>query len=178
MALTAEQRKTLLRSFNGWLCLGFGTGLFPWAPGSFASLIALGFYFGLTWVNPWIIHVLLPALFFLGMKACDRVLVNTSMHDPGEIVVDEWVGQWLTVLLIVDVLAVTAHWFYPLPDWGICLSAFVAFRWFDIRKPWPVSWADRQLHGGFGIMLDDVFAAIQAALTVLGILWVLKWALR
>jgi phosphatidylglycerophosphatase A len=72
-------------------------------------------------------------------------------HDPGNIVWDEMVGFWLTVALV----PVTWSWW---------LAAFVAFRFFDILKPWPIRQLDRHIKGGLGIMLDDIVAALYALL--------------
>ena len=71
------------------------------------------------------------------------------MHDHSGIVWDEFVGFWITMFLI----PVTWYWI---------LLGFVLFRLFDILKPWPISWCDKHVHGGFGIMLDDVLAGVLA----------------
>jgi phosphatidylglycerophosphatase A len=82
----------------------------------------------------------------------------SALADPGAIVIDEVAAQWLTLV--------------PLPRHLLAYAAaFLLFRLFDIGKPWPASWADRQVHGGLGIMLDDTMAALYALL-VLAILWV------
>lgn len=79
------------------------------------------------------------------------------MGDPGEIVIDEVAGQWLALLSA------------PLTPLAYAL-VFLLFRIFDICKPWPVRWADRQVPGGLGIMLDDLLAAVYAALALLVLL--------
>ena len=84
--------------------------------------------------------------------------------DPGEIVVDEVVGQWIALFPLSAGLwlAGAAPQVFPWPGW---VGAFVMFRLFDIWKPWPVSWADG-LHGATGIMLDDILAGLMAAVVV------------
>lgn len=129
----------------------FGCGLMPWAPGSWGSLGALPF--------AWVIGrfagapgLLLAAflLFFLGWWAADAAICGSGVKDPGAIVVDEVVGQFLTLSVAPgDPLAYGA--------------GFLLFRLFDIWKPFPASWADQRVKGGLGIMLDDVFAGIYAA---------------
>jgi phosphatidylglycerophosphatase A len=127
-------------------------------PGSFGSLAALpcawairGFWgtMGLALAT--------AILFAIGWWAAAAVTRANSIRDPGEIVVDEVAGQWLVLL------------FVP-PDFLGYVAAFVLFRIFDIWKPWPVGWADREFHGGFGIMLDDALAAVYAALILSGLL--------
>ncbi|HSB96808.1 MAG TPA: phosphatidylglycerophosphatase A, partial [Spongiibacteraceae bacterium] len=76
-------------------------------------------------------------------------------HDHGAIVWDEFIGLWIALAW----LPAAAHW------WWIG-AGFLLFRLFDIWKPWPISWCDRNIHGGFGIMLDDVLAGILAAVVL------------
>ena len=85
------------------------------------------------------------------------------MHDHGGIVWDEFVGIWLVLVLV------PFHWAW----W---LAAFVAFRFFDVAKPWPIGWLDRRVGGGFGIMVDDLIAAIYAvAVLWWAVGWLVSW---
>jgi len=139
----------------------FGSGYLPEAPGTWGSLAALPF--------AWVILTLLPGAFPLLAASCVLLAVGVwasaqhsatlGTHDAGEIVVDEVVGQWM-------VLAVAP--FSPL-GW---LVAFLLFRFFDVLKPWPISWIDRRVSGGWGIMLDDVVAGLFAAVSV----WLIVFA--
>jgi phosphatidylglycerophosphatase A len=86
---------------------------------------------------------------------------KTGFEDPGAVVIDEVAGQWL-------VLAVA-----PLDVWYFA-AAFVLFRVFDIAKPWPVSWADRRIKGGFGVMFDDILAGLYGAAVLLVVLWLVE----
>jgi phosphatidylglycerophosphatase A len=79
-----------------------------------------------------------------------------SGPDPAPVVIDEVAGQWLT-LLAAD------------PDMVLYGAGFVLFRAADIFKPWPASWADKHVAGGFGVMLDDVIAGAYAGLTLYGL---------
>ncbi len=92
-------------------------------------------------------------LFAVGWWASDAVARRTQIKDPSCVVVDEVAGQFLTLA------------FAP-ADLLLYGAGFALFRLFDISKPWPVSWADREVPGGLGIMLDDIFAGIYAALVL------------
>ncbi len=136
----------------------FGAGFLPLTPGSWGSLAALPF--------AWAIRALsgLPGLaiaaaiaFFAGWRAAAVVAEASGLGDPGSVVIDEVAGQWL--VLLAAPLAPLA--------WAL---AFVLFRVFDIWKPWPAGWADRHIHGGLGIMLDDLLAAGYAALVLFALL--------
>ena len=135
----------------------FGSGLLPKAPGTWGSAAALPFAAGLAWLGgPWLLLAASAMLFAIGIWASERYATSAGVEDPGAVVIDEVAGQWLAL-----VPAATTFWLY--------LPGFIAFRLFDILKPWPASWADRALHGGWGIMLDDVIAGIYAALVVAGL---------
>ncbi len=77
-----------------------------------------------------------------------------KIHDHGSIVWDEFIGMWMTLMGM------------PLVNWQWILISFVLFRFFDMLKPWPISWIDRQIDGGLGIMLDDIIAATFAIVIV------------
>jgi phosphatidylglycerophosphatase A len=119
------------------LCSWFGAGWLKPAPGTWGSAAALPLGWLLWWLGG------TPAL-------------AKGLEDPSWVVIDEVVGQWLTLLLTPPSLL----------DYAL---GFALFRLFDIWKPWPVSWADQQIKGGLGIMLDDVLAGLMglAVLTLL-----------
>jgi phosphatidylglycerophosphatase A len=140
-------RKVALGTPSGLLAFGFGSGLSPFAPGTMGTLVAIPFTFllkGLGDAGFWLALVL---LFLLGVKVCGHVSKKLGVHDHGGIVWDEMVGYWLAVA------------FVPL-QWQWMLAAFLLFRFFDIFKPWPIRQIDREISGGFGIMVDDVVAAL------------------
>jgi phosphatidylglycerophosphatase A len=139
------------------LATGFYVGKIPKAPGTWGSLAAL---------LPWLLVkdlplssylLLLAALLVLGFFVAGAAEKLLDTPDAGCIVIDEFLGMFVTLT------AAPAH---PLA-W---LAGFVLFRIFDIAKPFPVSWFDRHIHGGLGIMLDDVAAGIYALLS-LQLLW-------
>jgi phosphatidylglycerophosphatase A len=136
----------------------FGSGLLPIAPGTWGSLAALPPALLIVWLGgPWALLAASVVLFPVGTWASAKYAGRRQ--DPGEVVVDEVVAQWLVILpCALDPRL------YPL--------AFLAFRVADIFKPWPASWADKRIKGGLGIMLDDVVAA-PYAMVVTYAAWVL-----
>lgn len=125
----------------------FGAGLLPWIPGTWGSAAALPFAWVLmTLGGPLALLAATVICFGFGWWASSVYVRLTGTEDPGEVVIDEVAGQWLVLLAA------------PLDPLSYAI-AFVLFRIFDIWKPWPVSWADRKIGGGLGIMLDDILAA-------------------
>lgn len=130
---------------------GFGSGAAPKAPGTFGTIAGVAIYLLLPEMN-WLIYLLfLLATFGLGVWLCDKTSKDIGVHDHGGIVWDEFVGFWITMYLAP-------------PGWLWLIYGFLLFRLLDILKPWPIKWADSQVSGGLGVMLDDVIAGIMAAL--------------
>jgi phosphatidylglycerophosphatase A len=154
--LGAEQRRALLAQPAGWIACGFGAGLSPVAPGTAGSLAALLPWLALRELPPLYCALAIATAFVLGVQACDWAVRTLKIADPGVVVWDEFVGQWIALTPLL--------WLRGDPLW-IC-AGFILFRIFDIAKPWPVSWADREVGGGFGVMLDDVIAGLYAALAL------------
>lgn len=139
----------LLRNPRHLLSLGFGSGLAPFAPGTFGTLVAVPLYLLLAQLSlPWYLLVVVIG-FGVGVYLCQYTSDALGVHDHGGIVWDEFVGYWITMIAV------------PL-GWQWILLGFVLFRVFDIVKPWPVKIADAKMKGGFGIMLDDVLAGLYA----------------
>ncbi len=131
------------------LACGLGSGLMPKAPGTFGTLAAIPLYLVMQPLGLLGYLLLTAAFFVLGIWLSNQAIKVFNRDDPSEVVWDEVVG------FLVTMIAAPAGW-----QW--LLLGFVLFRIFDIWKPWPVSLADRKLHGGLGIMLDDVIAGIYA----------------
>lgn len=135
------------------IAAGFGSGLAPRAPGTFGTLAAL-----IPW---WPLHFLLAIQYWiiiavgtaLGIYVCGKTARDLRTHDHGSIVWDEFIGLWIALAW----LPTNAAWI---------IAGFLLFRLFDIWKPWPISWCDKHVHGGFGIMFDDILAGA-AALAVI-----------
>jgi phosphatidylglycerophosphatase A len=145
-----------------WACTWFGMGLMHPAPGTWGTigalpigmiLVALGGYVGLS------IGIAFVAI--IGFWAVEKFEEMTGTHDSGMIVIDEVAGLWVALLACVG-----QHPAY-------LIGAFVFFRFFDILKPFPVGWIDRNLSGAKGVMLDDIMAGIYAALVLIGIQYAL-----
>ena len=138
-------------SFPILLATWFGAGFLPKAPGTWGSIAALPFAWWIASVGgcqAMLTGVLL--VFAVGWWASESYLERVGGEDPGPIVIDEVVGQWLAVSFVI-------------PDLILYGLGFLFFRFADIVKPWPVGWADRRIKGSFGIMLDDVLAGLYAA---------------
>ena len=141
-------------------------GRLPLAPGTFGSLAALPFgYLVHRFAGFPGLAVATLALFALGWWATAAETRGRDDHDPGEIVIDEVVGQWIALWPLSFGLwhAGVDPALFPYPGW---IGAFLMFRLFDILKPWPVSWADRK-STAFGVMFDDVLAGLMAAIVVM-----------
>ncbi len=139
---------------NRMIATWFGTGYLPVAPGTWGTLAALPPAIAIDWLGgPHLLFLSAALLFLLGEQASTRWLGAADIADRPEIVVDEVVGLWFT-LSAAD------------GDPLLYACGFALVRMFDIVKPGPVSWADRQVPGAFGIMLDDVLAAGYAFLGV------------
>ena len=143
----------------------FGVGLLPGIPGTWGSAAALPF----AWLiqGNWGSGALLIAaavLLLAGIWASNVMVRAGGQDDPGLVVVDEVVGQWITVSVVS-------------PSLVTYFAGFVLIRIFDVLKPWPANSLDRNVHGGLGIMADDLAAAIYAApsLFILQKLGVLAW---
>jgi phosphatidylglycerophosphatase A len=142
-------RRLALRTPEGWLAFGFGSGLSRYAPGTAGTVLAVPLGLLLISLPPGAYWSVLLLSFLLGIYVCGVCSEKLGAEDPGAIVWDEMVAFWLTVA------------FVPL-SWSWWLAAFVLFRFFDIVKPWPIRTLERRLHGGLGIMFDDVIAAVYA----------------
>jgi phosphatidylglycerophosphatase A len=130
-----------------FIAAGFGTGYAPFAAGTVASAAAVIAGAGLMLLSPWALIAAAALATVGGYMAVKQAQVE---GDPGWVTIDEFAGQWITLLALSR------------PTLPGLLAAFILFRIFDITKLGPVGWADRQ-HGAFGIMADDVIAGIVAA---------------
>ena len=132
-----------------FLALGFGSGLLPKAPGTYGTLAAIPLYLLLapTSMSTYLIIVMIMSV--AGIYICGKAAKDAGVHDHGAIVWDEIVGFLITMFMV------------PL-SWQSIVVGFILFRIFDIFKPWPISYIDKNLHGGLGIMVDDILAGLAA----------------
>lgn len=138
--------KTFLRFLSKIIATVFFIGYIPFAPGTFGSLAALAF----VWIlkpDATILLLILIATFISGVLSSHAVEKDTGIKDGKYIVVDEFAGYLASVI------------FLPLTA-GYLIAAFFLFRFFDILKPPPIRNVEKMLHGGPGIMLDDLLAGI------------------
>lgn len=155
MTVDARQVFDLRRPVH-CLALGFGAGLAPKAPGTVGTLVGIPFYL-LAVQLPWLGYLgAVLVLFGVGVWICERAARDAGVHDHPAIVWDEVVGYLVTMVLVP-------------PQWPWVLGGFLAFRLFDVLKPWPIRWLDRRIAGGFGIMIDDVLAGLFAAALLHGL---------
>ncbi len=140
----------------------FGSGLLPRMPGTWGSLAAVLCAWPLIHWGGWVLLLAASCLLFPigvwagGLYAQAKSTSNPEASDPGEVVVDEVVGQWVALLPLAYVDPT------PLPGWLLVPMAFALFRLFDVWKPFPIGWLDRKMKGALGIMMDDVVAGLYA----------------
>jgi len=132
------------------LAFGFGSGLSPKAPGTMGTLAAIPLWLLLNQLPMAIYWLVILVTIIVGVYICGSAAKTLGVHDHSGIVWDEFVGLWIAMA------------FLP-PTLGSVICGFVLFRFFDIVKPWPISWLDKNMHGGVGIMIDDIVAGSFAA---------------
>ena len=143
--------KTVFTDPVHFLAFGFGTGLAPVAPGTFGSLPGVLLFWLTLDFGLYVQLGLAAAMALAGIWICGESARRIGVHDHGGIVWDEIVGMYITLIVA------------PVSVVGFVL-AFALFRVMDIVKPWPIRDLDHRIHGGSGIMLDDLVAALYAAL--------------
>ncbi len=159
------------RPWYHWLAFGGGSGLSPVLPGTMGTIAVIPLYLLLVLVvrSNVVYTLVLLAMIAVGPWLCGRTAREMRNGDGGRraldppaIVWDEWVGLLFTL------------WLLPF-NWWTLLVGFLLFRFFDMLKPWPISWLDRRVHGGAGIMLDDIAAAIPALMILRLMPWTGWW---
>ena len=141
--------KFLLSHPSHFIALGFGSGLSPRAPGTVGTLVGFPLFWLLTFAPENAQFMMLGLLFLVGIPLCTQTGKALGVSDHGSIVWDEIVAMMLILK------------FTPSTPLGLGM-AFVLFRLFDIWKPAPIRQCDAQLKGGFGVMFDDLLAAVYA----------------
>ena len=132
-----------------FLAYGFGAGLSPKAPGTMGTLVAIPVYLLLFYCGQEIYYAATLVGLVAGVFICGYTASVIGVDDPKGAVWDEIIGYLITMIGL------------PL-SWVWVVGGFLLFRLFDIWKPWPIGWVDRNVKGGVGIMFDDVIAAIFA----------------
>ena len=152
----------MIKKFNLFFLTFFMIGKIKYAPGTFASLIACILFLLLISIsNITVIFLITLIIFCYSFVAINNSFENFDAEDPQEIVIDEVVGQMLPLLVIP-----IYETLYPLPKIYYCVAAFLAFRLFDIWKPYPISYVDNNVKGASGIMFDDIFAGFYSIIII------------
>ena len=141
-----------------FLALGFGSGLSKKAPGTMGTLAAVPLVWLMSHLSLELYLVITLVSCLVGIYLCGKTARDVGVHDHGAIVWDEIAGFMITMLAA------------PMSVLNL-LVGFALFRFFDIIKPWPISWLDKHVHGGLGIMLDDILAGVMAMACLHGVLY-------
>ena len=149
-------RKIRVQDYVALAIATCGVGYLPLAPGTFGSLISVAVFLLLVPIGTGTMLVMIVAVTAAGIWAGSRTEEISGRKDPGKVVVDEVAGQLIALLP----LAIFAYW----SIWAVIVS-FILFRFFDIVKPYPANRL-QELHGGIGIMLDDLIAGVYAAVVI------------
>lgn len=146
--MSDKNRKIYFRELKDpvvFIAMGLGSGLSPKAPGTAGTLMTVPLVYLLQQQSIMIYALATILVLVTGSWICGYAAKKLQVHDHSGIVYDEVAGFLITMIMA------PAGWYWM-------LSGFVLFRFFDAVKPWPISWVDKNIHGGFGIMLDDVIA--------------------
>jgi len=146
-------RKFLTQNIYHFIALGFGSGLFKKGPGTAGSFVAIPIFYLLINLPSLLQWLFVVTLFFVGLYSSNKVINLIDQKDPSFIVIDEIVAVLFLFILIPTNIKFLAF-------------AFILFRFFDIFKPFPVSWAENYFKGALGIMMDDIVAALLSLLVI------------
>lgn len=150
--------KVVLRNPIHFLSFGFGSGLSPKAPGTMGTIVAIPIFLAISQLTLALYLFIVVIIFLVGCWASGKTANALKVHDHPGIVIDEIAGYLITMIMV----PVTWYWVF---------LGFLLFRLFDIWKPWPISMLDKQVKGGFGIMIDDVLAAFYSLLSLHIVIW-------
>jgi phosphatidylglycerophosphatase A len=157
----------MIKTFNFLFVTMFGIGKIKYIPGtigSFATVLILYFCFHILNINSNLIFLGILIIFIYSFIAVTNHTKNSENKDPGEIIIDEFIGQSIPIFLYE-----ISHEADKEPDeviifYGVC---FILFRYFDIVKPFPVSYFDKKHKNSFGVIMDDVFAGFYVVLSLI-----------
>tara|TARA_B110000116_G_C16762347_1_gene549069 strand:+ start:311 stop:778 length:468 start_codon:yes stop_codon:yes gene_type:complete len=138
----------------------FGLGFFPKAPGTIGSIFAIiFFYLTIEYFSFLNLIIFFLILFFLSKKLIDIYSINKNNHDSSEIIIDEFIGIFF-IIIFYDYIKFTNHL-------TMFIIIFLLFRFFDILKIYPANWIDKNLKSSFGVLLDDLVAAVYSIFVLL-----------
>ena len=157
----------MIKTFNYLFVTCFGIGSFRFAPGTITSFITTIFLFSLFHIinlsNNAILLILL-LIFVYSFYAVSEYIKYNKNKDPKEVVVDEFIGQSIPIYLYEIAHGTIKN---PEEEALFYLYIFILFRYFDIKKPFPVNYFDRKYKNSFGVILDDVAAGLYVVLTLI-----------
>ena len=158
-----------------WLGIGLGSGLPKRAAGTWGTVGGLVVAIPMLWMGFWGFLAVTVVGALVGSYICGKTSDLMGVHDDPHIVWDEWVGMWVSLLPILwlhfyDDALLQGH---QLSLLLLYFAAFVAFRFFDILKPFPIKWVDKNVSGGFGILIDDILAGLMAGVVLIAFVSVL-----
>lgn len=133
------------------IALGMGSGLSPSAPGTAGTLASIPLFLLIQDLSLTLYATITLVIMISGIWICSYTSRKLGVHDHPAIVIDEVAGFLITMFAVPD-------------GWQWVFAGFILFRFFDVVKPWPISWIDKNIHGGFGIMIDDVVAGLVSML--------------
>lgn len=160
--MSDKNRKIYFRELKDpvvFVALGLGSGLSPKAPGTAGTLATVPLVYFLQQQTLLVYVVVTLFVLATGSWVCGYAANKLKVHDHSGIVYDEVAGFLITMFMMPT-------------GWQWMLAGFVLFRFFDVVKPWPISWFDKNVHGGFGIMFDDVVAGAVSLACLVLIQWV------
>jgi phosphatidylglycerophosphatase A len=143
----SELKKLVFSDWRYFIGFGFGSGLLPKFPGTWGTLFSIPIIYFLKFLPLYAYALITIGLFFIGAKISEQLSDKLGEHDYGGVNIDEFVGFFCVMMPF------SFHW-------KALLIGFIYFRFFDIIKPFPISWIDKNIHNGFGMMLDDIIAAL------------------
>jgi phosphatidylglycerophosphatase A len=173
--------KESMDKFIVWLAQGFGIGRIPVAPGTWGSLLGLGWFLLLTLIGWWpdiLVCATLSAL--AAVYVCGKAEESMQQRDPPSVVLDEIVAVPFCFVFMLIIRLIAASEPNPLrklffnSEFFFMATVIALFRLFDIWKPWPIRQSQR-LPGGWGVVMDDVLAAVYVNLVMLAAWGVMRW---
>ncbi|WP_435938961.1 phosphatidylglycerophosphatase A family protein [Moraxella bovoculi] len=158
-----------------WLGIGLGSGLPKKAAGTWGTVGGAIIALPMLLLGFWGFLIITIIGCLIGSYICGKTSDLMNTHDDPHIVFDEWVGMWIALLPSVWLLigipddkSGLAYWHPSLILFLII--PFILFRFFDIIKPFPIKWVDKNVSGGFGILIDDILAGVMSAVVMLVIM--------
>ena len=157
----------MIKNFNYLIVTFFGIGTLRFAPGTFTSLITTVFLYSLFYIinlSHFLILIFLLVIFFYSFYAVADYIKDNKDKDPKEITIDEFIGQSIPIYLYEVAHGIKKN---PQDSIIIYICIFILFRFFDIKKPFPINIFDKKFKNSFGVIFDDVIAGLYVVLTLI-----------